>query len=95
MGIILKLNNLSEREMGDWLSSITREKIIIDRHPRKRSRRRSSSEETIYEYLTERKFKKIVRKFREGNIRFELYYDNKDKSKIEDIIIVIMPSDLN
>ena len=85
------INDLSEREMVKWLSDITSERIVIDRHPKKRSRKRCHTEEFLYEYLIERRFKKIEKKVRDGDIRFDLHYDNADKSKKENIIIVIMP----
>ena len=88
-------DDLSKKEMKEWLSDITRNRIIIDSHPRLRARRRcsGSSEETLYEYLIERQYKKIEKKLRYGEYRFELYYDNKDKSIKDDIIIVIIPCD--
>ncbi len=87
--------NLSKKEMSEWLSDITRERIIMDKHPRLRARKRlsDSSEETLYEYLMERRYKKIEKKIRYGVHRFELHYDHKDKSIKDDIIIVIIPCD--
>lgn len=86
---------LSKKEMGEWLWGITRKRIIIDSHPKLRARRRCSdhSEETLYEYLMERRYKHIEKTIRYGEYRFELYYDNKDKSIKDDIIIVIIPCD--
>ena len=89
-------NFLSERDIKNWLSDITREKIIIDNHSRKRARLRCISEETIYEFLIERRFKKIKKiETRSDIIKFELHYNNPDKNKNEDLIIIIMPVDLN
>ncbi len=87
--------NLSKKEIREWLSNITRKRIIIDKHPRLRARKRlsDSSEETLYEYLMERRYKKIEKKIRYGVQRFELYYDHKDKSVKDDIVIVIIPCD--
>lgn len=94
MGItIVNLNNISTSQMKVWLRDITREKIIIDYHPTLRAKQRCYSKETLYEYLVERKFKKIEKKKREGVCRFELYYDHKDKSISGDVIIVIIPRD--
>jgi len=89
-------NFLSERDIKNWLSDITREKIIIGNHPRKRARLRCISEETIYEFLIERRFKKIKKiETRSDIMKFELHYNNPYKNKNEDLIIIIMPVDLN
>ncbi len=70
--------------MVDWLSNMTRKRIIIDPYPTLRARNRCSSEEILYEYLMERRFKRIEKKIRDDVYRFELYYDNPDKSIKED-----------
>ena len=58
---------------------------------KKRARKRCQSEEFFYEYLIERRYRRIEKKIREGVVRFELQYDHKDKSKKEKYIIVIIP----
>lgn len=87
--LILDITNISTSEIKEWLLDITRERIIIDHHPTLRARQRCLSEEKLYEYLIERRFKKIEKKIRDGVYRFELYYGIKDKN----IIIVIIPHD--
>jgi hypothetical protein len=87
----MKLNNLTQRDIVYWLSDITREKIIVDKHSRKRARLRCYSEEILYEFLIERRFKRIERKVTDGVVKFEIYYDHPDKSMKKDIKIIIMP----
>jgi hypothetical protein len=72
------------------LSTITRDKIIVDRHPRKKARARCLSEETLYEFLTERRYKRIEKKVTDDAVKFEIHYDNPDKSIKRDVIIIIL-----
>lgn len=86
-----KIMDLTEKDISNWLSTITREKIIIDKHPRKRSRLRGLSEEILLEFLIERRYKHIKKKVTGDVVKFEITYDNPDKLVKEDIIIIIMP----
>lgn len=85
------INGLTEKDIAQWISVITREKIIIDKHSRKRARLRCNSEETLYEFLIDRNYNRIEKKVIDNVVKFEIYYDHPDKSIREDIKIIIMP----
>ncbi len=89
--MIRRIVDLTEKDIAHWLFGITRENIIVDKHPRKRSRLRGFSEEILIEFLIERKYKQIKKKTTVDVVKFEIVYDNPDKLVKEDIIIIIMP----
>ncbi|QUH24185.1 hypothetical protein HYG87_10660 [Methanobacterium alkalithermotolerans] len=65
---------LSEKDLKEWFSGLTREKILIDNHARRRSRLRVFSEENIYSLLIEHPFKKIIKNKEDTNVpKFEVH----------------------
>jgi adenine-specific DNA methylase len=88
------MSDLTEKDIKVWLSTITREQIIIDRHALKRSRLRGLSEEIVRDFLIERRYEKIERKVTDDNLTFEISYSNPDKSMKTTIVIIVMPVDI-
>lgn len=87
----MNVEDLSEKDfVREYLKNLTRDKVDISRHGRKRTNKRQVGVEEIKDFLTER-FHKRIHKNEDGD--FEIVYDSPDKNKTDDIVIIVVPLD--
>lgn len=88
---IVNIDDLSEKDFHkDYLKNLTRNKVDISHHGRKRINKRHVGVEEIKDLLTER-FPKKIHKNEDGD--FEILYDSPDKDEKADIVIIVVPLD--